>query len=46
MIKDNKTHKQEHIGSNFDKFLAENLMLDEVTAVAHKRVLAFQIKMP
>lgn len=36
--------KQKHIGSDFDKFLTENRMLDEVTAVAHKRVLAFQIQ--
>ena len=32
-----------HIGSNFDDFLAEQGILDEVTAVAVKRVLAWQI---
>ncbi len=32
------------IGSNFDSFLNEIGILNEVTAVAHKRVLAQQIK--
>lgn len=32
-----------HIGSNFDDFLAEEGILNEVTAVAVKRVLAWQI---
>jgi len=32
-----------HIGSNFDEFLAEEGILDEVTAIAVKRVLAWQI---
>lgn len=32
-----------HIGSNFDDFLSEEGILDEVTAVAVKRVLAWQI---
>jgi len=32
-----------YIGSNFDDFLAEQGILDEVTAVAVKRVLAWQI---
>jgi plasmid maintenance system antidote protein VapI len=35
---------QEHIGSNFDDFLAEEGLLEEAEAVAVKRVLAFQIK--
>jgi len=32
-----------HIGSNFDDFLSEEAILDEVTAVATKRVIAWQI---
>lgn len=32
-----------HIGSNFDDFLAEEGILDEVEALAMKRVLAWQI---
>ena len=32
-----------HIGSNFDEFLAVEGILDEVTAIAVKRVLAWQI---
>lgn len=32
-----------HIGSNFDDFLSEEALLDEVTAVATKRVIAWQI---
>lgn len=32
-----------HIGSRFDDFLAEDAVLDEVTAVAIKRVVAWQI---
>lgn len=37
-------NNQKYIGSSFDHFLTENSMLDAVTAIAHKRVLAFQIK--
>ena len=33
-----------HIGSNFDDFLAEEAMLEEVTATAMKRVIAWQIE--
>ncbi len=33
-----------HVGSSFDDFLAEDAMLDEVTAVAVKRVIAWQIE--
>ena len=33
-----------NIGSNFDDFLAEEGMLEEVTAVAVKRVIAWQIE--
>lgn len=36
--------KNSHIGSNFDDFLAEEGMLDEATAVAIKRVIAWQIE--
>lgn len=36
--------KNKHLGSNFDDFLAENSILDECTSVAHKRIIAFQIK--
>ncbi|MEK8090778.1 XRE family transcriptional regulator [Thermithiobacillus plumbiphilus] len=34
---------EQHIGSSFDDFLAEEAMLEEVTAVAVKRVIAWQI---
>ncbi len=33
-----------HIGSNFDDFLVEQSMLEEVTATAMKRVIAWQIE--
>ncbi len=33
-----------HIGSNFDEFLTSDAMLEEVTAVAVKRVIAWQIE--
>ncbi|WP_144110880.1 XRE family transcriptional regulator [Paraburkholderia sp. BCC1886] len=33
-----------HIGSNFDEFLAEEALLEEATAVAIKRVIAWQIQ--
>jgi predicted XRE-type DNA-binding protein len=33
-----------HIGSNFDDFLAEEAMLEETTATAMKRVIAWQIE--
>lgn len=36
---------QNHIGANFDEFLAETELLDEVIAVSHKHVLAMQIKL-
>lgn len=32
-----------HIGSSFDDFLSEEAILDEVAAVATKRVIAWQI---
>lgn len=35
-------HKR-HIGSSFDDFLTEERILDETTAVAQKRVLAWQV---
>jgi predicted XRE-type DNA-binding protein len=34
---------KKHIGSSFDDFLAEEAMLEEATAVAIKRVIAWQI---
>lgn len=34
---------EEHIGSNFDDFLAEEGLLEEAEATAVKRVLAYQI---
>ena len=34
---------KKHVGSSFDDFLAEEAMLEEVTAMAVKRVLAWQI---
>lgn len=36
--------KKEHIGSNFDDFLAEEGLLAETEAVAVKRVIAFQVE--
>lgn len=36
--------KNERIGSSFDDFLAEDNLLEEVTARAIKRVIAWQIK--
>jgi DNA-binding Xre family transcriptional regulator len=33
----------QHIGTSFDDFLAEEAILDEATAVAIKRVVAWQI---
>jgi hypothetical protein len=33
-----------HAGGSFDDFLAEEAMLDEVTAIAVKRVIAWQIE--
>ncbi|MFM7293361.1 MAG: XRE family transcriptional regulator [Burkholderiales bacterium] len=33
-----------HIGSNFDDFLAEQALLEDVTATAMKRVIAWQIE--
>ena len=36
--------KNQNIGSDFDDFLADEGMLEEVTAVAVKRVIAWQIK--
>lgn len=33
-----------HVGSDFDDFLAEEGMLEEATAVAVKRVIAWQIE--
>ena len=34
---------KKHIGSNFDQFLEEEGLLEEVTAVAVKRYIAFQL---
>ena len=40
----NSQHEENpHIGSDFDGFLSEEAILDEVTAVATKRVIAWQI---
>lgn len=33
----------QHIGSNFDSFLAEEALLEDATATAMKRVIAWQI---
>ncbi|HZV63705.1 MAG TPA: helix-turn-helix transcriptional regulator [Telluria sp.] len=35
--------KKQNIGTDFDQFLAEESVLEEVTAVAVKRVIAWQI---
>jgi antitoxin HicB len=34
---------EKHIGSDFDDFLTEEMLLEEVEAIAVKRVLAYQI---
>ncbi|WP_231890298.1 hypothetical protein [Methylomonas methanica] len=40
----NSQHEENlHIGSDFDDFLSEEAILDEVTAVATKRIIAWQI---
>ena len=36
--------KQKHLGSSLDDFLAEEAMLEEATATAVKRVIAWQIE--
>ena len=36
--------KHKNIGSNFDDFLSEEAMLQEATATAMKRVIAWQIE--
>ena len=36
--------KNEHIGSNFDDFLAEEGLLAETETIAVKRVIAFQVE--
>ena len=36
--------KKQNVGSDFDDFLAQEGMLQEVTAVAVKRVIAWQIE--
>ena len=36
--------KNKHIGSSFDDFLADDKQLDEATAIAVKRVIAWQIE--
>jgi hypothetical protein len=36
--------KNQNIGSDFDDFLADEGMLEEVSAVAVKRVIAWQIE--
>lgn len=36
--------KKQNIGSDFDDFLAEDGLLEEATAVAVKRVIAWQIE--
>lgn len=33
-----------HVGSNFDDFLQEEGLLDEVQAIAVKRILAYQLE--
>ena len=36
--------KKQHVGSDFDDFLAQEGMLEEVAAVAVKRVIAWHIE--
>jgi len=38
------TYMNQYSGSNFDDFLAEEGILEEVTARAHKRLLALQLQ--
>lgn len=38
-----KPDNNPHIGSDFDDFLSDEAILDEVTAIATKRVIAWQI---
>ena len=38
-----QTDDNQHTGSNFDDFLEEEGIIEEVTAKAHKRVLALQL---
>ena len=35
---------KKHVGSNFDDFLAEEALLEEATAAAVKRMIAWQIE--
>ncbi|HLF96840.1 MAG TPA: helix-turn-helix domain-containing protein [Methylococcaceae bacterium] len=35
---------EKHVGGGFDEFLAEEALLEEATAVAVKRVIAWQIE--
>lgn len=37
-------NKNKHIGSSFDDFLAEDGQLEQATAIAVKRVIAWQIE--
>lgn len=37
-------NESKHIGGNFDDFLAEEGLLEETTAIAVKRVIAWQIE--
>lgn len=39
----NQYEENPHIGGSFDDFLSDEAMLEEVTAVATKRVIAWQI---
>ena len=36
--------KKEHLGSNFDDFLAEEEILEEVEAIAIKRTIAYEVE--
>jgi predicted XRE-type DNA-binding protein len=40
----NRTVSAKHVGSDFDEFLAEEGILEESTALAVKRVIAWQIQ--
>lgn len=35
---------KKHVGSDFDEFLLQEVMLEEITATAVKRVIAWQIE--
>jgi antitoxin HicB len=43
-LREDNIMKNKHIGSNFDEFLKQEALLEESTAAATKRVIAFQVQ--